>query len=387
MIPAKYNLRSLAVRKTTTVATALGIALVVWELASALMLSAGIRKTMASTGNEDVAIVLRKGSDAELGSVIDDASVGPILAQPGVKQDAGRPVGVGETVVVLALEKVGAKGVSNVTARGIVDGSLMVRPSLKIVHGRPARPGSDEVVIGAGIAGRFRNVELERSFDLKKNRPVKVVGVFTDGGSSYESEVWVDRETLRSAFHREGALSSVRVRLESPGGLDAYRTAVERDKRLGLAVLRETDYFEKQSEGLSLLLSIMGSLIAAFFSVGAMIGAMITMYAAVAHRQREIGTLRALGFSRPSILFSFLLESSLLSLIGGAVGTAAALGMGFISVSMPNLSTWSEVVFSFDPTPRILVVALLFASGMGLFGGFFPAVRAARVSPVESMRA
>jgi putative ABC transport system permease protein len=376
----------LAVRKATTAATALGVALVVFVLGSALMLSAGVKKTLAASGKEDVAIVLRKGSDAELGSSIEDSSIGTILAQPGIKQDGGKPLGCAETVVVLAIEKVGIKGLTNVQVRGVTPESLTLRPTIKIVEGRPARPGSDEVIIGKRIAGRFKDVELNHSFDLKKNRPVQVVGVFVDNGSSHESEVWADRDTLRAAFGREGSVSSVRVRLESASKLDGFRIAVEQDKRLGLAVSRETVFYEKQSEGLAMFISIMGSLIAVFFSIGAMIGAMITMYAAVANRQREIGTLRALGFSRLAILTSFLMESTLLAAIGGIIGTATSMCMGMVSFSMINFASWSELVFTFDPTPKILITALIFSVGMGLIGGFFPAVRAARVSPIAAMR-
>jgi putative ABC transport system permease protein len=199
--------------------------------------------------------------------------------------------------------------------------------------------------------------------------------------------VWVDRETLRAAFGREGIVSSVRVHLESPASFDAFKMGVESEKRLGLQAMRETDFFERQSEGTSKFVGILGTLIAVFFSIGAMIGAMITMYAAVANRQREIGTLRALGFSRRSILGSFLIESVVLALVGGLVGTAASIGMGFVKFSMMNFASWSEMVFIFDPTPGILGFAIGFAGLMGLVGGFFPAVRAARVSPVAAMRA
>ncbi len=387
MIPVRYNVRSLAVRKATTAATALGVALVVFVLASALMLSAGVKKTLSSSGREDVAIVLRKGSTAELGSGVDDSSISTILAQPGIKLDNNKPLGAAEVVVVLALPKVGVAGLTNVQVRGVTEASYALRPSVKIVRGRPARPGSDEVVIGDRIAGRFKNVDLDQKFELRKNRPVTVVGVFSDNGSSYESEVWADLDTLRSAFGREGAVSSVRVRLESPSKLDAFRIAVEQDKRLGLAVMRETTYYEQQSENLALFIRVLGTLIAVFFSIGAMIGAMITMYAAVANRQREIGTLRALGFSRLSILSSFLIEAVILAVIGGAIGATASLAMGFVTFSMVNFASWSEIVFSFDPTPRTISTALFFALGMGLLGGFFPAVRASRVSPITAMRA
>ena len=386
MVPIRYNIRSLAVRKATTLATALGIALVVFVLASAMMLAGGIRKTLASSGRSDNAIVLRKGSDAELSSVIEDPSVNLILAQPGVKKEGTAPIGVGEVIVVAALEKIGAVGISNVQIRGVPESAMKFRPDMKIVDGVAPHPGSDEVMIGQRIRGRFKGTDLGQSFDLRKNRPVKVVGVFEDGGSSYESEVWVDRDVLRSSFGREGIVSSVRVRLESPAAFDGFRAAVEQDKQLGFQAMRETEYFEKQSEGAAMLIGGLGTAVSIFFSIGAMIGAMITMYGAVSNRQREIGPLRALGFSRSSILFSFLIESVILALLGGAVGAIASLAMGTVKFSMMNFASWSEIVFSFDPTAKVIVTALGFAAGMGLLGGFFPAVRAARTSPITAMR-
>jgi putative ABC transport system permease protein len=386
MIPIRYNIRSLAVRKTTTLATGLGIALVVWVLASALMLSAGIKKTLGISGRPDTAIVLRQGSDAELGSLIEEPSVNLILAAPGVKKEGGIPDGVGEVVVVAAMEKLGAVGVSNVQMRGVTDNIMKWRPEAKITEGRAAQPGSDEVIIGSRLRGRFKGLDLGQSFDIKKNRPVSVVGIFETGGSSYESEIWVDRDLLRAAYGRQGHVSSVRVRLESVSAFDAFKIGVEQDKRLGLMALRESDYYEKQSEGTSKFMGAMGTLIAVFFSMGAMIGAMITMYAAVANRQREIGTLRALGFSRSSILGSFLLEAVILALAGGCVGAAASLCMSYVHLSMMNMTSWSEISFSFDPTAAILSRALIFAGVMGLVGGFFPALQASRVSPVAAMR-
>jgi putative ABC transport system permease protein len=387
MIPIRYNVRSLAVRKATTLATALGIALVVFVLASSLMLSAGIRKTLGSSGRADNAIVLRMGSDAELGSVVEESSVPLILAAPGVKTDGqGKPLGTTEVVVVAAMPKLGADGVTNVTIRGVPDSASRFRPEVQVVAGRPPRPGADEVMIGSRIRGRIEGLDLGQTFELKKNRPVTVVGVFNAGGSSYESEVWADSELVRQAYHREGIYSSVRVQLESPTKFDAFRAGVENDKRLGLEAVRETTFYEKQSEGVAKFVGILGTIVAIFFAAGAMIGAMITMYGAVASRQREIGTLRALGFSRSSVLSSFLFEAVLLAVVGGAVGTAASMLMGFVHFSMVNFASWSEMVFSFDPTPRVLTTALVFACGMGLLGGLLPAVRAARTSPLQAIR-
>jgi putative ABC transport system permease protein len=386
MIPLKYNLRSLVVRAKTTIATALGIGLVVFVLAASLMLSAGVKRTLGNAGRPDIAIVLRKGSDSELASGIEDPQVGLVKAMPGIKTDGEAPIGLGEVVIVIALEKLGASGVTNVQLRGTTEAARKLRPNVRVVDGRLPTPGSDEVMIGARIRGRFRGLELGQKFELKKNRPATVVGVFEDAGSAHESEVWVDLDTMRSTFGREGVVSSVRVLLESPAAFDAFQAAVEQDKRLGLSAQRETAFYEKQSEGTAKFITVIGALIAFFFSLGAMIGAMNTMYASIANRQREIGTLRALGFSRLSILTAFLIEGVLLSLVGGLFGILGSLAMGTVKFSMMNFASWSEMVFSFDPTPEVLTTALIAALAMGLFGGFLPAVRAARVSALAAMR-
>jgi putative ABC transport system permease protein len=387
MVPLKYNLRSLMVRKTTTAATAFGIALVVWVLASASMLSESVRRTTSAAGRPDIAIVMRKGSDAELGSGIDDPQVGVIKSMPGVKSEGGEPIGFGEVVVVAAMEKIGTTGVSNVQIRGVDANVEKLRPNVKVVKGRKPTPGADEAMVGRAIDGRFKGVALGQSFELKKNRPVTVVGVFEDGASAHESEVWVDRDVLKTSFGREGVVSSVRVVLDSPAAFDAFQAAVEQDKRVGLMAMRETVYYEKQSQGTSIFIQALGGLISFFVGIGAIIGAAITMYASVANRQREIGTLRALGFSRFGILVSFLIESVVLALMGGVVGVIAALGMGAVKVSMINFASWSEMVFTFEPTPGILLTSLIFAMVMGILGGFLPAVRAAGVSPLAAMKA
>jgi len=386
MIPFRYTYRSLLVRKATTAATALGIGLVVFVLAASLMMSAGVKKTLSAAGRTDVAIVLRKGSDAELGSGVDDPQVGLVRAMPGVKKDGNQPIAVGEVVVVIALEKFGANGVANVQVRGVTEGSRKLRAKARIIEGRAATQGSDEVVVGKGIHGRFAGVKLGERFELKRNRPVTVVGVFEDGGSSHESEVWADLDTLRAAFGREGSVSSVRVQLEQPSSFDGFKLAVEQDKRLGLQALRETTYYENQSQGTSLFIGVLGTVIAVCFSIGAIIGAIITMYASVANRQREIGTLRALGFSRFSILVCFLTESVLLALIGGVLGALASLAVGNVEFTMVNFASWSEMTFRLDPVPRILGTAMGAAGVMGVLGGFLPAVRASGVSPLAAMR-
>ncbi|MGH7329877.1 MAG: ABC transporter permease, partial [Polyangiaceae bacterium] len=227
---------------------------------------------------------------------------------------------------------------------------------------------------------------LGQGFEMRKNRPIKIVGVFEDNCSSYESEVWGDTNFIRATFGRQSIVSSVRVRLESPDKFDAFKANVEANRQLNVTAQRDSEWALKQTQGTALFLSALGIVIAFFFSVGAIIGAMITMHATVAQRQREIGTLRALGFSRLQILTSFLIESVILALAGGAVGALASLLMSLKRVSMMNFQTWSELSFKFEPTPQILITAMVVAAVMGILGGFFPAIRAARINPVVAMR-
>lgn len=388
MIPLRYNARSLVRRRATTLAAALGMALVVFVLAASMMLSAGIKKALQQSGRANVAIVLRKGSDAELSSGIEKAHVAIVGARDEVARDpTGAPLAVGEVVVVITQNKIGGGGgFSNVTVRGVPENVYTFRPSVHVVEGRPARPGTDEVVVGTRVRGRFHGIELGQTFDLRKNQPVQVVGIFEDDGSSFESEVWADLETVRRAFGREDGVSSVRVQLASPEKFEAFKLGIESDKQLQISAFAEPAYYEKLSEGTSAFVTGLGVSIAVFFSIGAMIGALITMYASVAQRRKEIGTLRALGFSRVSILFSFLMESMMLALAGGVIGVLAALALGLVKFSMMNFSSWSEMTFAFQPTPGILVFAVVFGGIMGVIGGFFPAIRAARVPPIAAMR-
>jgi putative ABC transport system permease protein len=325
MIPISYNFRSLFVRKATTVATAFGVALVVFVLASSQMLSNGIERTMGRSGKPDHAIVLRLGADAELSSGIEQNLVSRVLSAPGVKKGSdGRPIGVGEVLVVVALDKPGGTGqISNVQLRGVPADVLRLRPEVKIVAGRPAQPGTDEVIVGRRIIGQYVGVDLNGQFTINKNRKGTVVGVFEAEGSSYESEIWADVETARTAFGREGSVQSITVALESPAKFEAFQHEIQHDKALGLQAQRELAYYAKASEGTAQFVSGLGGAVVFFFSIGAMIGAMITMYAAVQNRKREIGTLRAIGFSRATILGSFLLESLILTTVGGLLGTAA----------------------------------------------------------------
>lgn len=388
MIPLSYNLRSLAVRRSTTIATGLGIGLVVFMLAAALMLSAGIQRTLVSSGRADNAIVLRKGSDGELTSGFDTNTAKLILNDPRVQHRASdAPLGAGELVVVLALEKLdGERQIANVQVRGISEASLALRDDVRIIAGRAPQPGMDEVMLGRAIVGRFANFELGKSFELRKNRPLKVVGVFQAEGSSLESEAFTNLETLQTSFGREGLVSSVTVRLTSPTAFEAFRANMETDKQLGLEAARETSYYAKQSSNTSLFVRVLGILTAGVVAIGATIGAVITMSAAVAQRRREIGTLRALGFPRTQVLLSFLFEALALAFSGGLVGLGAAMLLTFAKFSMMNFSTWQEITFKFVPAPEVLLVAIGAGCGMGVLGGFLPALRASRVSVIDALR-
>jgi putative ABC transport system permease protein len=388
MIPINYNVRSLFVRKTTTFATIFGVALVVFVLSSSQMLAEGIKKTMGLSGSPNNAIVLRKGSDAELSSNIESNTVGLIKSSPGVKKgDDGQPLGSAELVMVIAAALQNNPGqITNVLVRGVTEDTFRLRREAKVVQGRLAKPGTNEVIIGKRLLGRFDGIALDSTFELNKNRPAQVVGVFETGGSSFESEVWVDLDFMRATFGRPAAVSSVTVALESTASMDTFANAVETDKQLGLDATREDLFFEKQSEGTASFVKFLGTAIVFLFSFGAMIGAMITMYAAVANRGREIGTLRALGFSQFQVLTSFLLEALLLATMGGALGTLASMAMTFVHFSILNFASWSEVIVNFEPTPPIVVSAIVAGGVMGILGGFLPSVRAARTSPLVAMR-
>ncbi len=387
-IPIVYNLRSLRVRWATTLASAAGVALVVFVIASSLMLANGVRRTMVSAGDPRNVLVLRKGSDSELASSIENDQRPLVLSAPGVAVASdGTPNGTAESVIVLAMTKLGEEGlVANVQVRGVSPRSLEMRPSLRVVSGRAPRAGSDEAMVGIGVRGRFQGLELGQSFELKSDRRVQVVGVFEAAGSVFESEVWTDLETLRSSFGRDGVYSSITVQLASPQRYSEFKAALEGDPRLGVETFREAQYYEKQSEGTSTLVMVLGVVVGLLFSVAATLGGMITMFSAVSQRTREIGTLRALGFSKFAVLASFACESTLLALFGAGIGGLAALGMSLVHFSMTNTATWQEIRFSFDPTPKVLATSVAFGALLGLVGGSIPSRSAARTSPIEAMR-
>jgi ABC-type antimicrobial peptide transport system permease subunit len=298
----------------------------------------------------------------------------------------GRPMSSKEVVVIINLNKLGADGISNVTVRGVEEAALELRPQVRMIQGRMFRWGAREVIAGAGITHRFAGAQIGEKVKFGGDLWT-VVGIFDADGSGFESELWGDLNQIADAFKRS-SLSTVTLRLKDPEDLETVLSAFEADNRLQyFAPKREKKFFEEQSEMMATFIRILGIFVTVIFSAGAMIGAMITMYGAVANRTVEIGTLRALGFFRRSILLAFLLESLFLSLGGGLIGLGLASLLQFFTISTLNFGSFSELAFSFALSPSIIAASLGFALLMGLLGGFFPAVRAARLNIVQALRA
>jgi putative ABC transport system permease protein len=385
-IPVSYVFRNLWTRKLTTLLTALGMALVVFVFAAVLMLDAGLRKTLVSTGSYDNAILLRQSSQTEIQSSVTRDQAALVETMPEVARDAQGAARVSkETLVLISLSKRGSDKPSNIVVRGLPAMGLALRAQVKIVDGRMFRAGTSEVVVGKGVAEGFDGVDIGQALRFA-GRDWTVVGTFDGGKSAFDSEVWGDVEQMMQAFRRT-TYSSMIVRLRSPSDFEALAARIGSDQRLVLDVKREPLFYEEQSKSLSQFITILGVTLSIIFSIGAMIGAMITMYAAVASRTGEIGTLRALGFRRSSILGAFLLESILLAAVGGIVGLALAAFLQAFTITTMNFQSFSQLAFGFDLTPRIVIDTLLFSVFMGFVGGFLPSVRAARLEIVDALRA
>lgn len=386
-IPFSYNYRNMKARRNTTVVTALGITLVVFVFTTSLMLSNGLRETMAGTGSAENAVAIRKSSGNELQSIVSRESAAILTSQPEVAREAdGQPLASAESVVLINLKKRGSDEPSNVTIRGVGNKALAIRPQVKIVEGRAWTPGSGEVIAGKRIAEGFQGCGLGETVRFGA-RDWTVVGLFEADGSGFESEIWGDADQLMQAYGRP-MYSSVTMRLSPPveTNLLALKDRAAADPRITADLFNEPTYYENQTQTMSIFINVLGNVISFLFSLGAIVGAMITMYATVSNRTTEIGTLRALGFRRRSILATFLVESVLLSVLGGLGGVALASLMELVTVSTTNWDTFSEVAFSFALSPGIAAAGIIFAAVMGLVGGFLPAVRASRLGIVEALR-
>ncbi len=384
--PLAYVLRNLWTRRLTTALTAGGLALVVFVFAAVLMLDAGLKQTLVTTGEYDNAVAIRKGSETEIQSGIGRDQANVVEMNPAIALDAdARRMVSKETVVLISLSKRGAQKPSNVVIRGVGPAGFALRPQVKLTAGRIFAPGSAEIVVGSNIVSGFSGTRIGDSLRFAQ-REWTVVGTFDAGASGFDSEIWGDADQLMQAFRRI-AYSTMVVRLADPQAFDRFREEVNGDPRLTLEIKREQTFYSDQSRALSTFINILGLTLTVIFSIGAMIGAMITMYASVSSRVAEIGTLRALGFRRSNVLVAFMLESLFLGLVGGLMGLAAASLMQLASFSTTNFQTFADLSFRFMLTPGIVASTLGFALAMGLIGGFLPALSAARLQIVDSLRA
>jgi putative ABC transport system permease protein len=385
-IPYSYSFRNLWTRRLTTLLTASGMGLVVFVFAATLMLAEGLQQTLVATGSPDNVMVLRKAANSEVQSGVERGQAALIESQPEVAVGSdGNPLLAKELVVLINLKKRGTDKPANVVIRGVSAASLQLRPAVRLKEGRLPRPGSAEVVAGESLARRFKGCGMGETLRFGM-RDWRVVGVLDAGSTGFSSEIWGDSDQMMQAFRRQ-VYSSVIFRMRDPSQFEAFKTRVEGDPRLTVEAKRETRYYLDQSEAMARFLRILGLVLTVVFSIGAVIGATITMYAAVANRVSEIGTLRALGFQRRSILSAFIMEALLLGLCGGLLGVGAASFMQLITISTMNWASFSELAFSFTLTFGIFWKSVLFSVVMGFIGGMLPAVRASRMNIVDALRA
>ena len=384
-IPLSYSYRNLMARRLTSFLTAGGMALVVFVFAAALMLTEGLRQTLVATGSYDNAVVLRAGTETEVQSAMDRTQAGIVSSQPEAAMGSEGPLVASEAIVLINLPKRGTGNPANVMIRGVQPSSFALRREVKLAEGRWFKPGSNELVAGIQVARRFQGAGLGQNLRFAM-RTWRIVGILDAGNTAFSSEIWGDVEQLLQAFRRN-AFSSVIMRLRDPTAFLDLKTRLEADPRLPVQVRREVEFYEAQSKRLADFIRVLGMVLTSIFGLGAVLGAMVTMYAQVGARIGEIGTLRALGFPRRDILLAFLLEAALLGVAGWALGLIPASLLNFYTLSTLNWSSFAEITFRFSLTPGIILQSLLFGVGMGLLGGLLPALKAARLPILEALRA
>jgi len=383
-IPVSYNLRNLIVRKTTTIMTALGITLTVAVLLSVLALVNGLQTAFQSSGNPLQILVMRKGSNAELSSGVTREVFQDLKSMPGIARENNEPIASLEMVTVINLPSVDSPDGMNVTLRGILPVGIRMRDGLKIQDGRWFQAGQREVVVGKSIARRYPGAQLGKKLRFGRG-DWEVVGVMDGGSSSVNSEIFGDLNQTSSDFNRADGLSSVLVRATDAATVPALINSLNDDRRLGVVAQTEKDYYASQTSS-GALIQYLGIFISIIMAVGSSFAAMNTMYAAVARRSREIGTLRVLGFSRGSILTSFLFESLALSILGGLLGCVLVLPLNNITTGIGSFVTFSEISFNFRVTPEVMAAGVAFALLMGALGGLFPARSAANKEILTALR-
>ncbi len=384
-LPISYNFRNVVVRWKVTLLALAGISLVVAVLIALTAMANGFRVALKATGSPDNAIVTQRGSGSELTSGFSKDNASMMLVDSRVKRDgSGRPLASPEMVVVASIPRRGDGTEVNVTVRGVSPMAFAVRQNVKIVGGRTFQPGLYELIVGQKAADRYQNLEVGGSITLQR-QTWKVVGVFTSEGSSFESEIWGDVDALAPVFNRAGGYQSLTLKLNDPSQIEAFNADLKANPNMQVQMMSELGFYEGQAGQTATTLTILAVFVGVIMGIGAVFGAMNTMYALVSARTREIGTLRALGFSRSSILISFMIESAFLALIGGLLGSILALPINTLSGATGG-ANFSQVAFAFKVDPQWLVVAVVAAVVMGLIGGLLPAFRAARTPITAALR-
>lgn len=384
-LPLKYNLRNIVVRKGSTLATAFTIGLTVAVFLLVMALARGIDLTLASSGEPMNMIVLREGSTAELNSSLTREQFNDLMFLDGVEREGDKPLATAEQITLIYKARKGMTQGSNVTIRGVGPMSFKLRSGFQIVAGRLFQPGLTEAVVSKRIAERFQGLEVGDKFRIQTT-DYTVVGLFDSAGKAFESEIWVDTNSLASSTKRE-TYSSVLLRAKDQNAMTALTKRITDDPKLHLKALSERVFYEDQQGTASGALKGLAVFISFIMAVGAGFAGMNTMYAAVARRTKEIGTLRVLGFSRLSVLVAFLLESVAIALIGAAIGILLALPLNFVSTGTSNWVTFSEIAFNFRVTPDLMVWALIFGAIIGFVGSLLPSIRASRFKIVDALRA
>ncbi len=381
-----FNVRSLPERKGASIASAIGIAGVVAVLVGVLSISEGFKAAMKVSGPDDVVIVLRSGADSEMTSGLGREEVRLISDAPGVARGTGGTLISGELFVIINLPKRSTGTDANVPLRGVEKAAIAIRGDIKFVEGRNFEPGKNEVIVGAGAARAFAGLDVGRKIRIGLNE-WEVVGLFTGGSGAAESEIWTDAAVLQPAYNRGDSFQSVYAKLDSPQAFQQFKDALTTNPRLKVKAVSQAEFLSEQSSMLTAFIQSIGYFIAVLMAFGALFGALNTMYSAVAARTREIATLRALGFGTSPIILSVMLESLALALVGGGIGAASAYIAfdGFKAATM-NWQTFSQIAFAFSVTPQLLVTAIIWAAAIGIIGGLFPAIRAARLPIAAALR-
>jgi putative ABC transport system permease protein len=385
-LPLKYNLRNIVVRKGSTLATAFTIGLTVAVFLLVMALARGIDMTLSTSGEPLNLIVLREGSTAELNSAVTREQFKDLIYLDGVQREADEPLAAGEIITLIYKARKGMTQGSNVTVRGVGPMSFKLRSGFQTIAGRLFQPGLTEAVVSKRIAERFQGLDIGDKFRIQTTE-YTVVGLFDSAGKAFESEIWVDINSLASTTKRSDAFSSTLMRVKDQTALSAVAKRITDDPKLHLKAMPERVFYEDQQGTASGALRGLAYFISLIMAVGAGFAGMNTMYAAVARRTKEIGTLRVLGFGRFSILVSFLLESVSIALIGAAIGILLALPLNFVSTGTSNWVTFSEIAFNFRVTADLILWALLFGGIIGFVGSLLPSIRAARFKIVDALRA